>query len=212
MFVPSQVNTEPRTSTNYLINLHGIDDAGLGQSLFLEVGWAAPVNDCFLVNTAHDVMTNVNYSDATLFYLWKFLSLSWAYPRKPNQNYVMFLLEPPGTYLSNLKDLPNFFNWTMTYRHDSDIYRPYGYFRPLNGSSKMVDPRETPVRWKQPTMSSDALEEYLNLSKRKTKLVAWFVSQVSDPGEEGGICRGSQEIRPGERVRKLRVTELLKVT
>nr|CAD7438980.1 unnamed protein product [Timema bartmani] len=111
---------------------------GLGQSSFLEAG--CPLNNCFLFNTEHDVMTNVDYSDAILFYLGKFPNegetiidgriestsfyLSWAYPRKPNQNCVMFLLEPPGIYLSDLKDLPNFFNGTMTYRYDSDIYRP----------------------------------------------------------------------------------------
>ncbi|CAG2058455.1 unnamed protein product [Timema podura] len=113
---------------------------------------------------------------------------SIVYPRKPHQRYVLFLLEPPGTYLSDLKDLPNFFNWTMTYRYDSDIYRPYGYFRPLNGSSRMVDPRETSVQWKQPTMSSDTLEEYLNLSKKKTKLVAWFVSNKYVQVDVYGSC------------------------
>nr|CAD7400505.1 unnamed protein product [Timema poppensis] len=166
-----------------------------GQSPFLEAG--CPVTNCFLSNREY-VTTNVDDFDAILFHLWLYPSegdeimdelivnterYSIVYPRKPHQRYVLFLLEPPGTYLSNLKDLPNFFNWTMTYRHDSDIYRPYGYFRPLNGSSKMVDPRETPVRWKQPTMSSDALEEYLNLSKRKTKLVAWFVSKCRTQGK-----------------------------
>nr|CAD7438979.1 unnamed protein product [Timema bartmani] len=168
---------------------------GLGQSPFLEAG--CPVTNCFLSNREY-VTTNVEDFDAILFHLWLYPSkgdeimdglivnterYSIVYPRKPHQRYVLFLLEPPGTYLSDLKDLPNFFNWTMTYRYDSDIYRPYGYFRPLNGSSKMVDPRETSVQWKQPTMSSDALEEYLNLSKKKTKLVAWFVSKCRTQGK-----------------------------
>nr|CAD7198916.1 unnamed protein product [Timema douglasi] len=129
-----------------------------GQSPFLEAG--CPVTNCFLSNREY-VTTNVDDFDAILFHLW-------LYPSEGDE--IMDEL------------IVNTERYSIVYSRKSH-QRPYGYFRPLNGSSKMVDPRETPVRWKQPTMSSDALEEYLNLSKRKTKLVAWFVSKCRTQGK-----------------------------
>ena len=39
-----------------------------------------------------------------------------------------FLLESPlrAEYHSPFPTFRNFFNWTMTYRQDSDVYSPYG--------------------------------------------------------------------------------------
>lgn len=40
--------------------------------------------------------------------------------------YVWYMLESAGNYPSSRVGLePNFFNWTMTYRRDSDIHWPY---------------------------------------------------------------------------------------
>jgi len=33
--------------------------------------------------------------------------------------------------------MTGFFNWTMTYRLDSDIVHPYGWFEPINTSSSL---------------------------------------------------------------------------
>ncbi len=51
--------------------------------------------------------------------VYRFLNLS-------GQRYVMFLLESPITVGAKGHDkFDNFFNWTMTYRRDSDFCRPY---------------------------------------------------------------------------------------
>ncbi len=50
---------------------------------------------------------------------------SW---RRPEQRFVMFNLESP-VHLGDWRNwslLADFFNWTMTYREDSDVYCPYG--------------------------------------------------------------------------------------
>lgn len=46
--------------------------------------------------------------------------------------FVMFYLETPFSLPSNVWDvkLKNFFNWTMTYRTDSDVFSPYGFVQP----------------------------------------------------------------------------------
>ena len=47
--------------------------------------------------------------------------------RKPNQRYVMFLMESPLNDNFPYEKFGKFFNWTMTFRRDSDFYRPYGW-------------------------------------------------------------------------------------
>uniref|UniRef100_A0A1I8BN94 Fucosyltransferase n=1 Tax=Meloidogyne hapla TaxID=6305 RepID=A0A1I8BN94_MELHA len=54
--------------------------------------------------------------------------------RLPNQLYVFNLDEPPHNTWELYKDAgPDFFNITMTYRFDSDVYNPYDAFIPCNG-------------------------------------------------------------------------------
>lgn len=74
-------------------------------------------------------------------------------PRPPGQRWVWFSMESPSNCLK-LKDLDGYFNLTMSYRRDSDIFMPYGWLEPWPG---------------QP------VETLLNISA-KTKLVAWVVS------------------------------------
>ena len=67
--------------------------------------------------------------------------------RNPRQNYIMFIEESPvmdsypamevlGFESPPYKKLANFFNWTMSYRRDSDFVIPYGWIAPKNWSSE----------------------------------------------------------------------------
>ncbi|XP_063288455.1 3-galactosyl-N-acetylglucosaminide 4-alpha-L-fucosyltransferase FUT3-like [Pelobates fuscus] len=72
-------------------------------------------------------------------------------PRPHNQHWVWFNMEPP-LIIKNLHFLDNLFNLTMTFRQDSDIYRPYGRIVVLKEPRKLTIPA-------------------------KSKLVSWVVSQ-----------------------------------
>ncbi|EHB18772.1 Alpha-(1,3)-fucosyltransferase [Heterocephalus glaber] len=74
-------------------------------------------------------------------------------PRPPGQRWVWFSMESPS-HCSQLRALDGYFNLTMSYRSDSDIFTPYGWLEPREGH-----PTALPV----------------NLSA-KTRLVAWAVS------------------------------------
>ena len=80
---------------------------------------------------------------------------------------ILFSMEPPQGSLRNT-DLHNevvqgFFNATITYRRDSDVYRPYGIF--IEKSSK-----KPPKIWKNIT-------KYHKISlKNRAKDIAWIVS------------------------------------
>ena len=40
--------------------------------------------------------------------------------------YVHYIMESAQYLYMNIAEMNGFFNWTMTYRRDSDFYRPYG--------------------------------------------------------------------------------------
>jgi hypothetical protein len=92
--------------------------------------------------------------------------------RRADQIWVYFMLEPPlPRSLYDLYDtLPDHhdFNWTMSYRRDSDILLPYGHFIPAEGGS---DERE--------------LAELLRLDRvrERTSLIAGMISEC---GRESG--------------------------
>ncbi|KAG8553136.1 hypothetical protein GDO81_003294 [Engystomops pustulosus] len=72
-------------------------------------------------------------------------------PRPHHQRWVWFNMEPP-LIIRNLQFLDNLFNMTMTFRQDSDVYRPYGRIEALKKPQSFSIPA-------------------------KTKLVAWVVSK-----------------------------------
>ena len=125
--------------------------------------------------------------------------------RRREQLYVFFILESPlndGLNYSSPRFIishcilikcrfKSFFNLTMTYRLDSDLARPYGWFSPLQspdppnsrqqpkefqGSDNLKrNPPMPEVSWVRPTSPSKELQNKLGLLK-KPKLVAWMAS------------------------------------
>ncbi|XP_067423401.1 alpha-(1,3)-fucosyltransferase 4 [Emydura macquarii macquarii] len=75
-------------------------------------------------------------------------------PRPPTQRWVWMNFESPS-HSPGLRDLAGIFNWTMSYRVDSDIFVPYGYLRASRASPPVSLPR-------------------------KTKLVAWVISNWNE--------------------------------
>ncbi|XP_034614823.1 alpha-(1,3)-fucosyltransferase 4 [Trachemys scripta elegans] len=74
--------------------------------------------------------------------------------RPPAQRWVWMNFESPS-HSPGLRDLAGIFNWTMSYRVDSDIFVPYGYLHARRGSPRFSLPR-------------------------KTKLVAWVISNWNE--------------------------------
>ncbi|XP_033054226.1 galactoside 3(4)-L-fucosyltransferase [Trachypithecus francoisi] len=96
-------------------------------------------------------------ADAVIVHHWDVMSNPMSRlplsPRRQGQRWIWFNLEPPSNCW-HLEALDGYFNLTMSYRSDSDIFTPYGWLEPWSGQ-----PAHPP----------------LNLSA-KTKLVAWAVS------------------------------------
>jgi hypothetical protein len=94
--------------------------------------------------------------------------------RLPHQRYVFFSIESPAWAAYRVARMANFlFNWTMTYRWDSDVIYPYGYITPTGN----VPLHPTPNQMKKLFLSSN--ETKVNYAKGKTKMAAWFVSHCN---------------------------------
>lgn len=136
----------------------GWNDLPLGRTVFLRD--KCPVNSCELTTSLKDA----EQADALFFkdrFLWPF------YKRKPHQVWILFLLECP-LHTQAFKNLKNVFNWTATYRHDSDLVAPYEKFVAYNSSFDYV-----------PGQKNQPLKVLENFAANKTKKVAWFVSNCN---------------------------------
>lgn len=89
----------------------------------------------------------------------------WPPERRSDQVFVLQNHEPPNrNFMQSLSpEWTSAFNWTMTYRHDSDIVRPYGLIR--RKSDNEITGHD-PVRFKR----------HGDIFRNKTKLVAAMIS------------------------------------
>ena len=156
MVVPSPLSvSEARTpadaTTSRLKKILLYDGFGArlktGQEEFLRNG--CPVNTCELTTSRSQIDT----ADAVLF---KDRFHGPHGRRRPGQAWIMYLLECPMHTVS-FKHVQPLFNWTATYRHDSDIVAPY-------------------EKWVYYDDRVHFRKQEVNYAAKKTKKVAWFVS------------------------------------
>ena len=80
------------------------------------------------------------------------------FTKLPNQIYMLYMLECP--FHTPTHSTPSIFNWTATYRSDSDIVAPY-------------------EKWAYYDPDVKQIEQKRNYASNKTKKVAWFVSNCA---------------------------------
>lgn len=92
--------------------------------------------------------------------------------RSLKQKYVLYSLEASGNYpITSAYD--GFFNWTWTYKLNSDIIAPYIAVR--NKRGKLIGPRPG-IRWKRPEDMKATSVRVIRKLKDKHIAAAWFVS------------------------------------
>ena len=92
------------------------------------------------------------------------------FQRQPHQRIIYFTQESPQTMRNGPTEFPRgFFNWTMTYKLDSDIKLLYGR---IHASPSAVQ-------------SSAALDKntWMERLRKKSKKVAWMVSHCNTPSQ-----------------------------
>lgn len=147
---------------------------GVGRDRFKSAG--CPVWQC---ETSEDRSNLLQY-DAVIFNQKTFNVSDLPTVRSPHQRYIFFSHESPAhpnpiqTENETFAAMAGFFNWTMTYRLDSDIVHPYGWFQPINSSGS----------------SQNDMKEQLdvNYAAGKTKMAAFFATNCySRSGREDTV-------------------------
>ena len=155
---------------------------GFGREPF-QTKCSLPKN-CFATNDRQYLQSMGDF-DAVIFHPMDFhidLEISsirhW---RRPHQRFVYFNAESPQTYPLSSESPPGFYNWTMTYRHDSDVVCPYGWFEEKNHGS-MYPPTmhrtEWPVVYNEQEFTQQDFSAWMHLARRPKK-VAWIVSNCN---------------------------------
>ncbi|XP_045027833.1 4-galactosyl-N-acetylglucosaminide 3-alpha-L-fucosyltransferase FUT5-like [Daphnia magna] len=101
---------------------------GPGRDKLRKIG--CPVWQCELTTNRTDVQN----TDAVVFHYGNWTMNDLPEQRSSHQFYIFWSREAPKwrPYLPFKTDLmADFFNWTMTYRWDSDVVMPHGYIKPI---------------------------------------------------------------------------------
>lgn len=114
-----------------------------------------PVSDCLL--TQERTLAALQNADAVIFNAppLKLEDFPVDPQRRPEQRYIFLSPEPPVLFADDVEKFNRVFNWTMSYKRDSDIPYLYGDIKPEKTTANSVT---------------------VKTARGKTKLVAWFVS------------------------------------
>ena len=116
------------------------------------------VLDFFIFEDVDKIYAPID-ADAILMQLNKLQTLGHPPLKRKDQVFVAVEREATPTEKIPLRNFENMFNWTMTYRRDSDIFYPYG---------RIVKRRKPSAR-----------KKYSQIYKLKKKSVIWFVSHCN---------------------------------
>ena len=130
--------------------------------------------DIFNRDRIADLNTLKDY-DAIVFHQHGWTSIDVPMKRWPHQHYIFLSMESSAWRFVDTKSMANFFNRTMTYRRDSDIFNPYGWFTSLN-QSIIFDSAQIDSQTLHRLLYKVHFDPAINYAAGKTKKVAWFVS------------------------------------
>ncbi|XP_038104882.1 alpha-(1,3)-fucosyltransferase C [Culex quinquefasciatus] len=155
------------TSNNWFLN-----EETVGEDFFRY--HQCPETDC-VVTSRQDLLPSIAYFDALVFHGAE----EWRRPiptlRSPSQLYVAAIKESPAHTKRDLAQDVDFYNWTMTYRADSDVLWTYGQLSEIGGEQRVVAPSER-TSWPQDGFQNYTNQALLGLVRNKTKMAAQFVS------------------------------------
>lgn len=127
--------------------------------------------NCYIVPDKDYFLDETDY-DAILFNVAK-LGEKLPSKRSDNQLYVFVALEPAPYWPVNDPKYNWFFNYTFSFRLDSDVIHPYFFVKDKHG--KVVGPKIN-ARFRNITLMRPAKESVKDKLKNKTTAAAWFVT------------------------------------
>ncbi|XP_063382808.1 alpha-(1,3)-fucosyltransferase C-like [Cydia fagiglandana] len=145
---------------------------GRGQEQFIKR--KCNVNSCY-VTSKRSLLPSISQFDAVAFHGPEIKRKYVPDPgvRSPQQKYVFVSMESSHYYPICAERYDGFFNWTWTYRLDSDEF--YGYVTIRNITGDIIGPNKI-MHWIKLDSMHPVDNETKVLLKKKNKTAAWFVS------------------------------------
>lgn len=134
--------------------------------------------NCFIVKK-RDFFFDITDYDAILINVagLKYNRLEIPSARSDNQVYVFVAIEPAAYWTLPEEDYNYYFNYTMTYRLDSDIVYPY--FMVKNKRGELVGPKIN-AHYRNITRMKPTQQSIIDMLQNKTSAAAWFVTNCRD--------------------------------
>jgi alpha-1,3-fucosyltransferase len=166
---------------------------GFGRQPFIDAG--CPISNCFATNDR----SLFNQSDGVIIHAGDYLEHDLPTYRFPHQRFIFKNFETlPGGSRLPCFSRPHFYNWTMTFRRDSDIYngRPYGALRRQN-ISDIIDQLPPKLTTGQlPSEPEDLFNQKYPEFANRTKLIAWFNSHCPTHSQREDYVKKLAEFIP----------------
>ena len=150
-------------------------DIGFGQEPFYK--YNCPETRCYSTQN-RTYLQNVDDFDAILFHQRSFDFNDLPEKRKPHQRYIHWMQESAQYLYMDIHQLNGIFNWTMTYRRDSDFFLPYGRFHKIKDHPPKGSP-ELEKYIKEFGWKNRHLARTPEGGNRTNLNAAWFVSHCA---------------------------------
>ncbi|KAJ8728695.1 hypothetical protein PYW07_006391 [Mythimna separata] len=157
---------------------------GNGQRMFLKNNCS--VTKCYVTGNRSLFGGDLTKFDAIAFNGRNMKASDLPKTRSPHQKYIFFNMESAVNYPVCDARFDDFFNWTATYRLNSDISFTYMLIRDKEG--RIVGPKRK-MRWKEDvgTVKDDFIDRIR--IQNKTKAAAWFVSNCKTRSGRQGYAK-----------------------
>ncbi|XP_049877880.1 alpha-(1,3)-fucosyltransferase C-like [Pectinophora gossypiella] len=160
------------------------------QRIFIEN--ECPYTNCYFTVNRKLFGGDISRFDAVIFesshFSRKHGKLQMPQVRSPKQKYIFYSMESAHRFPSCDETYDNFFNWTITYRLNSDIV--YTYFHIKNSNGEIVGPKRN-MEW---IVDMENIDKHLEqIIRNKTKAAAWFVSFCSTANDRDDFVSDLQE-------------------
>lgn len=132
------------------------------------------IKNCFIC-TDRDYFNDIMLFDIVLFNAIDLTEKDLPAARSDNQIYVFVSTESVANYPQSAESFNNFFNYTWTYKFNSDIVYTYFVVRNKHRRGKIIGPAEH-VHWMNTTKMRPVSNCIKNRLRNKTVAAAWFVT------------------------------------
>ncbi|XP_028177721.1 alpha-(1,3)-fucosyltransferase C-like [Ostrinia furnacalis] len=175
-------NSENRTVLKYILQWTSprnvpFNSMGVGQEGFISRNCS--YKNCFVTGD-RKYLGDVTKFDVIVFAGPEVVTLPSFYlpqSRAHHQKYVFASIESSGYYPVCSNRFDGFFNWTWTFRLDSDVR--WGYMLVKDAENNIIGPNKI-MHWMKLEDMSPVSEEFKQKLKTKKKAAAWFVSNCFD--------------------------------